>query len=169
MKADSAGLGGLDELAGAERPLLVVLHGVNLNLLGERDPSHYGNLTLAALELHVREAASGAGFRCLCHQTNHEGEFVELIHRYRKQADALLVNPGAWTHYSWAIHDALEAVRGPIAEVHLSEVGKREEWRQTSVVADVAQVRISGKGPAGYDEAVRELARLVESRRRSGE
>jgi 3-dehydroquinate dehydratase-2 len=138
-------------------PLLVVLHGVNLNLLGERPASHYGSLKLCELEAQIRERAASYGWRCVCHQTNHEGEFVELVHRYRQDATAFIVNPGAWTHYSYAIRDALEVVRGPIAEVHLSDITVREEWRRYSVLEDVATVRVFGKGPRGYDEAMESL------------
>lgn len=144
-------------------PLLVVLHGVNLNLLGERPVEHYGSLTLSQLEELVREEAGALGWGVECFQTNHEGEFVELVQRFR-HATALIVNPGAWTHYSYAIHDALELVSGPIAEVHLSAVEQREEWRRRSVVADVAAVRVSGKGPEGYREAVWRLLELVAAR-----
>lgn len=138
-------------------PLLVVLHGVNLGLLGERPAGHYGTITLAELEHLLRALASARGWRCECHQTDHEGEFVRLIHGYRSQADAMLVNPGAWTHYSYAIHDALELVRAPIAEVHLSDVKTREEWRRVSVISDIVTISIAGEGPAGYLRAARTL------------
>lgn len=143
------------------RPLLVLLHGVNLDLLGERPAQHYGTVTLPDLEALVREEAAAHGWDCVCHQTNHEGEFVELVHSYRS-ATALVVNPGAWTHYSYAIHDALELVSGPVAEVHLSDVAAREPWRRISVVADLAAVRVAGNGAQGYVEAVRALVALVE-------
>ncbi len=142
--------------------LLVVLHGVNLGLLGERPVIHYGRVTLPELEAIVCEEARAHGWRCECHQTDHEGEFVQLVHAGR-HADALLVNPGAWTHYSYAIRDALELVTGPVAEVHLSDIEGREDWRRVSVVADVASVRMAGRGPDGYREAVRALVELVES------
>ena len=142
-------------------PLLVLLHGVNLDLLGERPAQHYGTVSLVDLEALVREEAAAHGWGCACHQTNHEGDFVELVHRYRR-ATALLVNPGAWTHYSYAIRDALELVSGPVAEVHLSDVAAREPWRRVSVVADVAAVRVAGMGAQGYVEAVRALVALVE-------
>jgi 3-dehydroquinate dehydratase II len=146
------------ENAGARerRPLLVLLHGVNLNLLGERPVEHYGTVTLADLEAMVAFESGALGCECVAFQTNHEGEFVELVHRHRG-ADAMVVNPGAWTHYSYAIHDALELVHGPVAEVHLSDVEHREAWRRVSVIADVAAVRVSGKGPSGYVEAVRRV------------
>lgn len=143
------------------RLLLVVLHGVNLNLLGERPSRHYGTLTLAELEALVRRKAEAAGFECVCRQTNHEGEFVELIHEYRRSASAVLVNPGAWTHYSYAIRDALEVVEAPVAEVHLSDVSAREEWRRFSVIRDVCAFTLSGLGPEGYLQAVDRLAELA--------
>lgn len=140
--------------------LLVVLHGANLNLLGERPAAHYGTLRLAELEERVTGVARAHGWKCVCHQTNHEGEFIDLVQRYR-HAGALLVNPGAWTHYSYAIRDALEVVSGPIAEVHLSDITKREAWRAQSVIADVVQIRVSGRGPAGYEDAVKALLELA--------
>jgi 3-dehydroquinate dehydratase II len=144
----------------SEAPVLVVLHGVNLDLLGERPAAHYGDLSLPQLEQVVRAAADRQGWRCVCHQTNHEGEFVELVHRYRRSAAALIVNPGAWTHYSYAIRDALELVSCPIAEVHLSDITAREPWRARSVIEDIAQIRVWGRGPRGYEDAVDELSRL---------
>jgi 3-dehydroquinate dehydratase II len=145
--------------AGRTRPRLVVLHGANLDLLGERPAVHYGSITLAGLEKMVTEQADRLGWDCLCLQTNHEGSFIEYLHEHR-HADAVLVNPGAWTHYSYAIRDALELVRCPVAEVHLSDVGAREEWRRHSVVSSVASFTISGKGPEGYLEAVRRLVEM---------
>lgn len=142
-------------------PLLVLLHGVNLGLLGERPIAHYGRVTLAELEELVTQESERLGWRCACHQTDHEGAFVELVHRYRRSAAAVIVNPGAWTHYSYAIRDALELVDAPVAEVHLSDIERREEWRRISVVADVASIRISGRGPDGYVQAVRELVSLT--------
>lgn len=146
------------------RPLcLVVLHGANLDLLGERPSAHYGTITLPALEEMVVREAERLGWTCVCRQTNHEGEFIEYVHEYRHAA-ALLVNPGAWTHYSYAIRDALEIVSGPIAEVHLSDITTREEWRRYSVISPVASFTIAGKGPEGYVEAVARLVALVSAR-----
>ena len=141
----------------ASPPLLVVLHGVNLDLLGERPAVHYGTVTLRELELTIEQAAASIGWQVACHQTNHEGQFVEWVHRYRRDAAGMIVNPGAWTHYSYAIHDALELVQAPIAEVHLSDVAAREAWRSISVVTDVAAFTISGRGPEGYVQAVHRL------------
>jgi len=135
---------------------LVVLHGPNLSLLGERAPLHYGTITLPRLEETIKAEASRYGWSCLCLQTNHEGRYIDWIHEHRR-SNALLVNPGAWTHYSYAIHDALELVTCPVAEVHLSDVSKREDWRRLSVIGDVVSFTISGRGVDGYLEAVRRL------------
>jgi len=154
-------------VADATLKTLWLLHGVNLDMLGHRDPAHYGLLTLPELEAYVVECAAARGFAARCHQTNHEGELVEKIHEIvRDGADAVIVNPGAWTHYSYALRDALEMVPAPIAEVHLSAIEGREEWRRRSVIADLAAVRVSGKGPQGYAEAVTALADLIEREER---
>ena len=142
--------------------LLWLLHGVNLDMLGRRDAAVYGTLTLAELEARVTAEGARLGFAVRCFQTNHEGALVEKIHELvREGADAVLINPGAWTHYSYALRDALEMIGAPIAEVHLSAVEEREEWRRTSVIADLAAVRVSGKGREGYAEAVDALADLI--------
>jgi 3-dehydroquinate dehydratase II len=141
--------------------VLWLLHGVNLDMLGRRDPVVYGTLTLAELEARVTREGARRGFEVRCYQTNHEGALVEKIHEIvREGADAVVINPGAWTHYSYALRDALEMVGVPIAEVHLSAIDDREAWRRTSVIADVAAVRVSGKGASGYDEALATLAVL---------
>jgi 3-dehydroquinate dehydratase II len=137
-------------------PVLVMLHGANLDLLGERPVEHYGTITLADLEQVVQAEAETAGWRCECHQTNHEGEFIELVHRFR-HVQAVLVNPGAWTHYSYAIRDALELVTAPVAEVHLSDISKREKWRRHSVISEVVALTVSGRGLDGYVDAARRL------------
>jgi 3-dehydroquinate dehydratase-2 len=138
---------------------LVVLHGANLDLLGERSVEHYGTITLRGLEELVCEEARRVGWRCLCLHTNHEGSYIELLHKHRHEG-ALIVNPGAWSHYSYAIRDAIEAVSCPVGEVHLSDTSAREEWRRCSVIADVVAFTITGQGPAGYVEAVRRLVQL---------
>jgi 3-dehydroquinate dehydratase II len=141
-------------------PTLVVLHGANLNLLGERPSAHYGSVTLAQLESLICDEAARHGWQCLCRQTNHEGTFIEHIHELR-HAPAMIVNPGAWTHYSYAIRDALEIFKGPIAEVHLSDIRSRESWRRHSVVSEVVSFTVAGNGPDGYLEAVRRLVDIV--------
>jgi 3-dehydroquinate dehydratase-2 len=137
-----------------------MLHGVNLDLLGERPVEHYGTITLPELERLVADETAHYGWECVCHQTNYEGRFVEYLHEHR-HADALLVNPGAWTHYSYAIRDALELVTAPVAEVHLSDISSREEWRRYSVVSDVVSFTVTGKGTEGYREAVVRLVATV--------
>jgi 3-dehydroquinate dehydratase-2 len=137
----------------------VVLNGVNLDQLGKRNPDHYGGLTLSELETRIYEWANALECSVRCRQTNSEGEYVEWIHDASEWADGVIVNPGAWTHYSWAIHDALELVAGPIVEVHLSDLESREQWRQLSVVSDLVAKRIVGKGPDGYREALEFLCK----------
>jgi 3-dehydroquinate dehydratase II len=135
-----------------------VLNGVNLDVLGKRDPTHYGGLTLGELETRIYDWASALGCTVRCRQTNHEGEYIEWCHDVLDGAEGLIANPGAWSHYSWAIRDALELVRAPIVEVHLSDVDQREEWRRQSVLAGLTAKRIVGKGPEGYHEALMFLA-----------
>jgi len=135
-----------------------VLNGVNLDMLGRRDPAHYGSLTLPELEGKVREWGEALGLEVDCRQTNAEGEYVGWIHDALDNADGVIVNPGAWTHYSYAIHDALELLEVPIVEVHLSDVEAREEFRRISVVRELAALTISGNGPDGYREALEFLA-----------
>ena len=137
---------------------VTVLNGVNLNMLGQRDHEQYGSMTLQQLETQIYEWAQQLGVTATCSQTNSEGAYVELIHKALSSADALVVNPGAWTHYSYAVRDALEIFDGPVVEVHLSAIDQREEWRRHSVIADVAACRIVGKGPEGYREALEFLA-----------
>jgi 3-dehydroquinate dehydratase-2 len=131
-----------------------VLNGVNLNLLARRDPELYGGIGLSELETRIYEWGSELGVTVRCRQSNSEGEYVGWCHDAIDRADGLVVNPGAWTHYSWAIRDALELVRAPVVEVHLSNIEEREEWRRFSVLADVVDHRILGKGPEGYREAL---------------
>jgi 3-dehydroquinate dehydratase II len=142
-----------------------VMHGVNLDQLGRRDPLLYGTLTLAELEQRIARDASELGLATRFFQTNHEGAFVERLHALRGQADAVLLNPGSWTHYAWAIRDALEIAALPALEIHLSDVERREPWRRVSVIRELCIATISGQGPDGYREA---LERLREELRRSG-
>ena len=135
-----------------------VMHGVNLDQLGRRDPEHYGHGTLTELEVHVKRFAHDLGLTTTFSQTNHEGEFCENLHRAGRNADGLVLNPGAWTHYSWAIRDALEVAGLPAVEVHLSSVDEREEWRRHSVIEEVVSHRVVGHGPEGYREALMWLA-----------
>ncbi|HZO49408.1 MAG TPA: type II 3-dehydroquinate dehydratase [Gaiellaceae bacterium] len=136
-----------------------VLNGVNLNLLGRRSRETYGDATLQDLETRIYEWARELEIHVRCRQTNHEGEFVGFCHDALDNADALVVNPAAWTHYSWAIRDALEPFERPIVEVHISDVDRREQWRRFSVLEGIATARIVGKGIEGYREALQLLAR----------
>lgn len=138
----------------AIRNRVEVMHGVNLDQLGRRDPSHYGGVTLEQLELQISDAARELGLQTRFFQTNHEGEFVEHLHRLEGLADAIVLNPGAWTHYSYAIRDALELAGLPAVEVHLSDVDSREPWRRQSVISELCFARVAGKGPGGYREAL---------------
>ena len=129
---------------------VAVLNGVNLDVLHRRDPSLYGGLSLAELDDRVESWAADLGCEVTCRQTNSEGAYVDLCHDALDWADGVIVNPGAWTHYSYAIRDALELFTVPVVEVHLSNIEKREEWRRASVIADVVAQRVLGKGPDGY-------------------
>jgi 3-dehydroquinate dehydratase-2 len=143
----------------AARYRIEVMHGVNLDQLGRRDPLLYGTLTLPQLERQIEAHAEELGLETRFFHTNHEGEFVEHLHSIGGEADAILLNPGSWTHYAWAIHDALEIAALPAIEIHLSDVQHREPWRRISVIGDLCFATVSGRGPDGYRDA---LARLRE-------
>lgn len=130
-----------------------VLNGVNLDVLNRRDPEQYGRLSLSELETRIYRWASELDCAVRCRQTNFEGEYVGWCHD-AATADGVIANPGAWTHYSWAIRDALEICGKPVVEVHLSNVDEREEWRRFSVLEGLCQLRVVGKGPEGYREAL---------------
>ena len=138
---------------------VVVLNGVNLDVLARRDPATYGGLSLSELETRIYEWASELGCNVRCRQTNHEGEYVGWCHDALDWADGVIANPGAWSHYSYAIRDALELLDAPIVEVHLSNVDEREDWRKHSVLSGLAAKRVIGKGPDGYREALEFLVR----------
>ena len=140
---------------------IALLHGPNLNLLGQREPHIYGTATLADYEAAVAAAAAEHGHTVEAFQSNHEGALVDAIHAARSSAAAIIINPGAFTHYSWAIHDALSAFAGPVIEVHISNPNAREPWRHTSVVAPVATGSIIGLGLHGYVLAVEAVARKL--------
>ncbi len=146
------------------RPVILLLSGPNLNLLGEREPEIYGSATLLD---HVRAAgrrAGDAGFDLEHLQSNHEGDLVDSIQAARDRIAAIVINPGALTHYGWSIHDALASYDGPIVELHLSEPLDREPWRHVSVVEPLAVARVAGMGGDGYPEAIaRAIAALEES------
>jgi len=136
-----------------------VMHGVNLDQLGRRNPQLYGTLTLSELERRIGDDARRLGLATRFFQTNYEGAFVEHLHALAGEADAILLNPGSWTHYAWAIRDALEIAALPALEIHLSDIEAREPWRRMSVIRDLCFATIYGRGPDGYRDA---LARLRE-------
>jgi 3-dehydroquinate dehydratase-2 len=139
-----------------------VMHGVNLDQLGRRDPLLYGTLTLPELEAQVAEQGRELGLQTRFFQSNYEGAFVEHLHSLRGEADAVLLNPGSWTHYAWAIRDALEIAALPALEMHLSDIENREPWRRFSVIRELCFATISGRGPAGYGEALGQLREHLE-------
>jgi 3-dehydroquinate dehydratase-2 len=140
---------------------VAVMHGVNFDILDRRDPAIYGGQSLAQLEQQIVDWARLEGLEPIFFQTNHEGEFVEYLHRLPDVADAAIVNAGAWTHYSRAIADALDVARLPAVEVHLSDVESREDWRKVSVFDGLVLAKISGKGPDGYRDALALVARQL--------
>lgn len=144
-------------------PLVLLLSGPNLNLLGEREPAVYGSATLADHVDAATKAAAGHGLAVEHVQSNAEHQLVDAIHAARGRCAAIVVNPGAFTHYAWAIHDALAAFDGPIVELHLSNPQSREPWRHTSVVTPVATATIAGLGGHGYVLAMDAVAMLLSS------
>jgi 3-dehydroquinate dehydratase-2 len=145
------------------RDRIEVMHGVNLDMLGRRDPEHYGTLTLTELEMRIEAMARELGLKTRFFHTNHEGDFIEHLHGIDGLADGIILNPGAWTHYAWAIRDALEIAALPAVEVHLSDLASREEWRQTSVISDLCVASVSGRGADGYRDALETLKGLLGS------
>jgi 3-dehydroquinate dehydratase-2 len=139
------------------------MHGVNFDVLGSRNVAHYGGLSLTELEVKVKAFARALDMEPSFSQTNHEGEFCERLHRAGESADGIVLNPGAWTHYSYAIRDALEVAGLPAVEVHLSAVDEREEWRRQSVIRDLCIGTVQGKGVDGYREALALLKEQLES------
>jgi 3-dehydroquinate dehydratase II len=136
---------------------VAILHGVNLDVLERRPAEHYGGMTLTQLESAIESFARNLGLEPTFFQTNHEGEYVEELHRAADYADALLLNPGAWTHYAWSLRDAVEIAGLPAVEVHLSDVKAREEFRGHSVLSDVCLATVSGRGVDGYRDALERI------------
>ena len=143
------------------RNRVAVLHGVNLDALGRRPVEHYGELSLPRLETQIEQFAKELGLEARFFQSNHEGEYVEELHKARDYADALLLNPGAWTHYAWSLRDAVEIAALPAVEVHLSDVKRREPFRAVSVLEDVCLASVSGQGVEGYRTALERLKRAL--------
>lgn len=148
-----------------KKPLkLLILNGPNLNLLGEREPEVYGSMTLPELVKKLKAYAKTQGFEIRAHQSNSEGTLIDLLHKNRKWADAVVFNPGAYTHYSYALRDAVAAIQVPTIEVHLSDIHKREEFRKISVIAPVCLKQISGLGLNSYTSAIDELKKHLQAR-----
>ena len=137
---------------------ILVVHGPNLNLLGDRQPEIYGSTTLAQINAQVGAAARALGLRVKAFQSNHEGALIDFLHRERRRASGIVINPAAYTHYSIALRDAIAATALPTVEVHLSDISKREEFRRHSVIAAVCIDQVSGLGPGSYTEGLRRLA-----------
>jgi 3-dehydroquinate dehydratase II len=146
----------------ADRPIVLLLHGPNLNLLGDREPEIYGTTTLQDHVDRVRKLCDEAGFDLEDLQSNAEHDLVDAVQKARRRVAAIIVNAGALTHYGWSLHDALATYEGVVIEVHLSNPNAREAWRHTSVVAPVAKGTIMGFGGDGYDLAVEAVSRLVQ-------
>ena len=136
------------------RNRVMIMHGANLDMLSKRSPEHYGGFSFSELEGKIDGWAREAGLNARFFQTNHEGDLIEELHRVPEMADAVILNAGSWTHYSWAIRDALELASVPAVEVHISDVMSREEWRHFSVFEGLVLAAISGKGQDGYREAL---------------
>ena len=139
---------------------ILLIHGPNLNLLGERKPEVYGTKTLDEVNSDLNSFALSAGVELLIFQSNHEGKIIDYLHEHRNKVDAVVINPGAYTHYSYAIRDAIEAIKIPTVEVHLSDISKREGFRRTSVTCDVCVGQFSGKGIESYFEGIDHLMKL---------
>ena len=142
------------------RNRVAVLHGVNLDALDRRPAEHYGGLTFAQLEHRIARFGRELSLQVSFFQSNHEGEFVEELHKASDYADGLVLNPGAWTHYAWALRDAVEIAGLPAIEVHLSDVDAREAWRHVSVLEDVRAGKVAGRGLDGYREALAMLKEI---------
>ncbi len=143
------------------RNRVAVLHGVNFDALNRRPAEHYGGLTFDRLERRIDAFARELGLDARFFHSNHEGEYVEEIHKASDYADGLLLNPGAWTHYAWSLRDAVELCGLPVVEVHLSDVDSREPFRHVSVLEDVRAARVSGRGVDGYRDALAALKELL--------
>lgn len=141
---------------------ILVLHGINLDMFGKRDPARYGTVTLAEINEQCRKLGSALGVEVTCFQTNHEGEMVERIHRaHDEKTDAVIINAGAWTHYSYGIMDALAILKAPVVEVHMSNIHAREAFRHVSVIAPLARGQITGFGVDSYLLGIRAAWELI--------
>lgn len=143
---------------------ILVIHGPNIHFLGRRKPEIYGRRTLEELNAEIEKEASALGVEVIIFQTNYEGKIIDILTEYADTVDAIVINPGALTHYSYAVRDAIEAVNIPSAEVHLSDISAREPFRQISVISPVCEIQIKGRGAGSYIEALRYFHDKAESR-----
>jgi 3-dehydroquinate dehydratase-2 len=143
---------------------VLVLHGPNLNFLGRREPAIYGTVTLAALDDRVRALAASLGVETRHFQSNHEGALIDALQAADDDCEAVVFNPGAFTHYSYAIRDAVASLRIPVVEVHLSDIHAREAWRRVSVVSDACLAQISGRGVDSYLEGLQLVVERIRHR-----
>lgn len=144
---------------------IMMLHSVNHNMYGKRDPKQYGTITLDEINARIEKTAQEVGVQVDTFQTNHEGVMVDKIHEiFYGDYDGVIINPGAWTHYSYALHDALEILECPILEIHMSNIFNREDFRSHSVIAPVADGMIAGMGVSVYTMAVRAMAEMLEDK-----
>ncbi|MDO8551964.1 MAG: type II 3-dehydroquinate dehydratase [bacterium] len=141
---------------------ILFIHGPNLNLLGAREAEHYGTKTLSDIESLVKEQAKKLGFEVLAFQSNHEGALVDFLQKEGPKASGIIINPGALTHSSYTLHDALRDTKLPAVEVHLSDINSREEWRRVSVTAPACIAQVSGKKEEGYIEALEVLHKNIQ-------
>jgi 3-dehydroquinate dehydratase-2 len=143
---------------------ILILHGPNLNRLGRREPEVYGRTTLTEVDDRIRALASSLGVETRHLQSNHEGALIDAIHGADDDCDGIVFNPGAFTHYSYALRDAVASIRKPCVEVHLSDIQKREAWRRVSVIAEVCVAQISGRGPDSYLDGLRLLVERLKAK-----
>jgi 3-dehydroquinate dehydratase-2 len=143
---------------------ILILHGPNLNLLGRREPAVYGHTTLAQLDDRIRTHAASLGVETRHLQSNHEGALIDAIHAAGDDCDGIVFNPGAYTHYSYALRDAIASIQRPCVEVHLSDIHAREPWRRVSVIAEVCLAQVVGRGPNSYLDGLTLLVEKLSSR-----
>lgn len=141
---------------------LLLINGPNLNMLGRRDPEYYGKITLKDVEEQSAERALSRGFKLDCYQSNHEGAIIDRIHQAMDECDGIIINPGAYTHYSYAIHDALELCALPVIEVHISDISSREDFRRISVTKTACIAQVKGLGINSYLKGIDILCDSIE-------
>lgn len=144
---------------------ILVLHGPNLNLLGVRQPKIYGKLSLDQIDERLKQRANQLSVEIEIYQSNHEGELIDIIHKNMSMVDGIIINPGAFTHYSYAIRDALAATNLPVIEVHLTNIYSREDFRKNSVIAPISRGQISGLGACGYELALEGMVELIKTKK----